>query len=66
MAVMPISLSNLNESTMTLNKNPYDINEYHKNLTNYRINKNVTNGWNSWGQRFIAYRSLKKLSFTNN
>ena len=35
MAVMPISLSNLNESTMTLNKNPYDINEYHKNLTNY-------------------------------
>jgi hypothetical protein len=35
MAVMPISLSNLNESTMNLNKNPYDINEYHKKLTDY-------------------------------
>ena len=34
-AVMPISLKNLNNSVMTLKDNPYNINSYHKKLTDY-------------------------------
>jgi len=32
---MPISLRGLNESVITLNNNPYDINSYHKKLNDY-------------------------------
>jgi hypothetical protein len=35
MAVVPISLTDLNGSTMTLKNSPYDINEYNKKLTDY-------------------------------
>lgn len=35
MAVMPISLTSLTNSTMVLNDNPYDIHEYNKRLTDY-------------------------------
>lgn len=34
-ALMPISLGKLNESTIILNDNPYEINSYHKRLTDY-------------------------------
>jgi hypothetical protein len=35
MAVLPISLSNLSESVMNLNDNPYDTMDYYKRLTDY-------------------------------
>jgi hypothetical protein len=35
MAVIPISLSELNNSTMTLNSSPYKLNDYNKRLTEY-------------------------------
>ena len=35
MAVMPISLTELNNSTMTLNNSPYKLNDYNKRLTEY-------------------------------
>jgi hypothetical protein len=34
-SVLPISLTNLQNSTITLNNNPHNINEYHKKATDY-------------------------------
>lgn len=34
-SVLPISLTSLQNSTISLNSNPYNVNEYHKKLTDY-------------------------------
>jgi hypothetical protein len=62
MAVLPISLGNLNESVMTLNDMPYDVNAYHKRLADYGIvilNNNKIPKWSDFYRSATDQRGNK-------